>query len=112
MEGYPGSSMPHSSTLTNSSVSSDTCFRPEAEFLDEIQTKVSFLLFTVTSTALLEMSACFFKLMQPLTVSVKEKVGKPDRKSYLPNFLRNPYRNLKSEDSQDNAPKPQLIVRS
>ncbi len=32
----------------------------------------------------------FFKLMQPLTVSVKEKVGKPDRKPYpLPNGLIN-----------------------
>jgi hypothetical protein len=100
MEGYPGSSMPHSSTLTDSSVSSDTCFRPEAEFLDEIQ---------------------IFKLTQPLTVSVKEKVGKPDRKPYplpyclrnpykpylLPYCLKNPYRNLKSENSQDNAQKPQ-----
>jgi hypothetical protein len=39
--------------------------------------------------------------MQPLTVSVKEKGGKPDRKPYpypLPYDLRNPYRNLKSEN--------------
>ncbi len=39
----------------------------EAKFLDEIQTKV-FL--------------HFFKLTQPLTVSVKVKGGKPDRKLY------------------------------
>jgi hypothetical protein len=53
--------------------------------------------------------------MQPLTVSrvqllytVKEKGGKPDRKPYLfPYGLRNPYRNLKSEKSQDYAQKPQ-----
>ncbi len=41
---------------------------------------------------------CIFKLTQPLTVSVKEKGGKPERKPYsLPYGLRNPYRNLKSE---------------
>ncbi len=57
----------------------------------------------------------FFKLTQPLTVSkvellytLKEKGGKPDRKPYpLPFGLRNPYRNLKSENSQDYAQKPQ-----
>ncbi len=41
----------------------------------------------------------FFKLTQPLTVSVKEKWGKPERKPY-PLPLRNPYRNLKSELSR------------
>jgi len=48
---------------------------------------------------------------QTLTVSrvqllytVKEKEGKPERKPYpLPYGLRNPYRNLKSENSQDYA---------
>ncbi len=57
----------------------------------------------------------FFKLSQPLTVStvqllytVKEKGGKPDRKPYpLPYGLKNPYRNLKPENSQDYAQKPQ-----
>jgi hypothetical protein len=44
--------------------------------------------------------------MQPLTVSVMEKVGKPDTKLYpLPYGLRSPYRNLKSENSQDYAQK-------
>ena len=39
---------------------------------------------------------------------VKEKGGKPDRKPYpLPYGLRNPYRNLKSENSQDYVEKPQ-----
>jgi hypothetical protein len=75
----------------------------------------SFLLFTVTSTDL-PWYFYFFKLTQPLTVStvqlqllytVKEKGGKPDRKPYpLPYGLRNPYRNLKSENSQDYAQKP------
>jgi hypothetical protein len=46
--------------------------------------------------------------MHPLKVSVKEKGGKPDRKSYpIPYGLRNPYRNLKSENSQDYAQEPQ-----
>jgi hypothetical protein len=40
--------------------------------------------------------------------TVKKKGGKPDRKPYpLPYGLRNPYRNLKSENSQDYAQKPQ-----
>ncbi len=48
--------------------------------------------------------------MHPLKVSVKEKGGKPDRKSYpIPYGLRNPYRNLKSENSQDYAQEPQWI---
>ncbi len=89
----------------------------KAEFLDEIQTKVqgfSSSLCTVTFTAL-HLDLYFFKLTQPLTISpvqlqrtVKEKGGKPDRKPYpLPYGLRNPYRNLKSENSQDYAQKPQ-----
>jgi hypothetical protein len=57
----------------------------------------------------------FFKLTQPLTVStiqllytVKEKWGKPDRKLYpLLYGLWNPYKSLKSENSQDYAQKPQ-----
>jgi hypothetical protein len=50
----------------------------------------------------------FFKLTQPLTVSVTEKGGKPDRKPYpLPYGLRNPYRNLTSENSQDYVQKAQ-----
>ncbi len=43
-----------------------------------------------------------------LLYTVKEKGEKPDRKPYpLPNGLRNPYRNLKSENSEDYAQKPQ-----
>jgi hypothetical protein len=39
--------------------------------------------------------------------TVKEKGGKPDRKPYpLPYGLRNPNRNLKSENFQDYAQKP------
>jgi len=67
----------------------------------------SSLLFTVTSTAL-PWDFYFFKLTQPLTVSVKVKGGKPDRTKYPPPYgLKNTYRNLKSENPQDYAQKPQ-----
>jgi hypothetical protein len=60
------------------------------------------------SPLLLCLEICiFFKLTQPLAVSVKEEGGKPDRKPYpLPYGLRNPYRILKSENSHDFAQKP------
>jgi hypothetical protein len=42
------------------------------------------------------------------SASVKEKGGKPDRKPHPLSYgLRNPYRNLKSENSKDSAQKPQ-----
>jgi hypothetical protein len=56
----------------------------------------------------------FLKLTQPLIIStvklpytVKEKGLKPARKYHLPYVLRNLYRNLKSENSQDYAQEPQ-----
>jgi hypothetical protein len=92
---------------------------PEAEFLDEIQTKV-LRVFLLAIHSPLYIQLCLqisisSKLTQPLTVStvhlpytVKEKGGKPDRKPYpVPSGLGNPYRNLKSENSQDYAQKPQ-----
>jgi hypothetical protein len=46
-------------------------------------------------------------------VTLHCKGGTPNRKPYpLSDGLRNPYRNLKSESSQDYAKKPQQIVRS
>ncbi len=85
------------------------------------QTRVSFPpCYSVTSTAV-PWNLYFVKLTQPLTVSrspllctVKEKEGKPDSRPHphlygLRNF-RNPYRNLKSENSQDNAQKPQRFT--
>ncbi len=87
--------------------------------LRQIRTKVLRpFLFAIHShlyTTALSSDLHFFKLTQPLTVStgqllytVKEKGGQPDRKPYpLPYGLRNPYRNLKSENSQDYAQKPQ-----
>jgi hypothetical protein len=58
--------------------------------------------------------AYFFKLTQPVTyfyssvfVHCKGERRKAERKSYpLPYGLRNPYRNLKPENSQDYAQKP------
>ncbi len=71
-------------------------------------------IFTVTATAL-PWEFYFFKLTLPPTVfrvqllyTVKEKGGKPDRNPYpLPYGLRNPFRSLNSENSQDYAQKPQ-----
>ncbi len=90
------------------------CPSPETEFLDEIQTKVLrvFLLaFRSHLYAAWPWDLNFFKLTQPLTVSIVSlhcKGGKPDRKPYpLPHGLRNPYINLKRENSQDYAQKPQ-----
>jgi hypothetical protein len=65
---------------------------------------------------IIELSAKFYlQVTQPLTVSaiqlmytVKEKGGKPNRNAYPPPYgLRNPCRNLKSENSQYYARKPQ-----
>jgi hypothetical protein len=68
--------------------------KPAAEFLEEIQTMV-------TSTPLPK-DFYHFTLMQPLTVSIKEKRGKTDRKPHpLPYGLRNPCSKLKPENSQD-----------
>jgi hypothetical protein len=66
----------------------------EAQFLDEIKTKV-LRVFRLAIHSHLYSFALKFKflqtLTQPLTVSVKEKGGKPDRKLYpLPYGLRNP----------------------
>ncbi len=81
----------------------------EAEFLDKIETNAQEFPPCYSQSPLqLCLDFYFFKLMQPLAVSsvrllytVKEKRGKPDRKSHpLPYGLRNPHINLKSENSQ------------
>jgi hypothetical protein len=84
--------------------------------LEEIQTKVVrvFILAIHSHLCSVALGFPFFKLTQPLTVStvlllytVKEKGGKPDRKPYpLPFGLRNSYRNLKTENSQNYDQKP------
>ncbi len=49
-----------------------------------------------------------FLFLHTHATSGKEKWGKPDRNPYqLPYGLRNPYRNLKPENSQDYTQKPQ-----
>jgi hypothetical protein len=87
-----------------------------AGFLDEIKTKVLrvFLLAIHRHLHSLALRLYFFKLTQHLTVftgqllyTVKEKGGKPVIKSHpLPFVLRNPHKNVKSENSQDYAQKP------
>jgi hypothetical protein len=75
-------------------VPKDFALRPNSWTISQSKVEFSSLLFT-----------------QPVTVSrvllmytVKEKRGKPGKNPYpLPYVLRNPYRNLKSENSQDYA---------
>ena len=56
----------------------------------------------------LQTHATSYSFYSTLLYTVKEKGGKPDRKPYpLPYSVRNPYRNLKFENSQDYAQKPQ-----
>ncbi len=67
--------------------------RTEDKFVDEIQTKVLrvFLLVIYSHLYSFVWDLYFFKLTQPLTVSVKKKGGKPYRKpSPLPYGLKNP----------------------
>ncbi len=76
-----------------------------AEFLDEIQTKVLRIFFLAIHSPLYSFALRFLFLQNhatsssfysSVTVQVKEKGGKPDRKPYpLPYGLGNPYRNLK-----------------
>jgi hypothetical protein len=86
---------------------------PEAEFLDEIQTKVFRVCLLVIHSHLYSLAVrCLFLQTHATSysfnssVTVKKKRGKPGRKPY--HGLRNPYRNLKSEseNSQDYAQKP------
>jgi hypothetical protein len=87
----------------------------EAEFLYEIQTAVLgvFLLAIHGHLYNFAFRFLFLQTTVQLLYTVKEKGGKPDRKSYpLLCGLRNPYSNLKFENSQDNAQKLNEIVRS
>jgi hypothetical protein len=85
---------------------------PEAEFLYEIQTKVLRVLrvFLLVIHSHLDSFALRFLFLQTHATSYSfcKAVGKPDRKQYpLPYGLSNPYRNQKSENSQDYTQKPQ-----
>ncbi len=112
---YPSTRVTSPPLPLPSKISEITCLSgdnaiPKDEVLDKIQTKV-FRVFLLVNHCRLYGCAWdfyFFKITQPLRVSVKEKAGKPDRKPYpLPYGLRNTYKNLKSENSQDYAQKPQ-----
>ncbi len=60
----------------------------------------------------LQTHATSYSFFSSLLYTVKEKGRKPNRKPYpLPNTLKNPYGNLKPENSQDNAQKPQRNCR-
>jgi hypothetical protein len=82
---------------------------PEAEFFDEIQTKVIrvFLLaihsqlysFALRSPFLETHATSYSIYSSQLLYTVKENRGKPDRKPYPILMVKNPYRNLKSENS-------------
>jgi hypothetical protein len=88
--------------LTNSKIA-------EAKFLDEVQTIVLRVFFLAIHSPLYSVSLRFLFLQtikSPYTL--KEKGVKPDKKSYhLPYVLRNLYRNLKSDNSQEYAQEPQ-----
>jgi hypothetical protein len=82
--------------------------------LDEIQKKVLrvFLLAIHNHLPLkfifLQTPATSYSFCSSLLHIVKEKGGKPEKKPHpLPYGLRNPYRNLKSENSQNYAQKHQ-----
>jgi hypothetical protein len=83
----------------------------EAEFLDKIQTKVlrvallsihSHLYSFASRFLFLQTHATSYDFHSSVTVHWKKKGGKPGGKPYpLPYGLRNQYRNLESENSQD-----------
>jgi hypothetical protein len=85
----------------------------ETEFLDEIQTIVSSFPPCYSKSLLqhcleISISSNSRNLYNIYFYTIKEKGGKPDSKPHtLPYGVRNPYRNLKSENSQDYAQKPQ-----
>ncbi len=90
---------------------------PEAQFLDESHTKVlTFFLLAIHNLALkflyLQAHETSYSFYSSIIVHCKgerrKPDRKPDRKPYpLPYGSRNPYRNLKTENSQDYAQKPQ-----
>jgi hypothetical protein len=79
---------------------------PEAKLSDEIQTKVLRVFLLIIHNHLYSFALRFLFLKTHATSSsfCKEKEEKPDGKPHpLPYGLRNPFRNLKSENSQDYA---------
>ncbi len=91
-------------------------FWPEAEILDEIQTKVLRVFLLAIHSHLYSIASRFLFLQTHATSNsfnrfyTVKKGGKPYRKPYrypLPYDLKNQYRNLMSENSQDYDQKPQ-----
>jgi hypothetical protein len=88
-----------------------TCI--EAEVLDEIRTKVLrvFLLVIYSHIYSFAWRFLFLQIHATSYSFCKEERRITDRKPYpLPYGLRNPYRNLKSENSQDYAQKPEYCA--
>ncbi len=88
----------------------------EAEFFDNPDKSLKIFLLAIQSHLysyasrflVLQIHATSYSFNSALLYTVKEEGGKPDRKLHpLPYALRKPYRNLKSENSQDYAQKPQ-----
>jgi hypothetical protein len=91
--------------------------------VQEIQTKVIRVFILAISSHLysfglrflfLQTHATSYKFYSSATVqyTVKEKGGKPDRKTHTPPFgIRNPCRNIKSENSQDCAQAPETSTK-
>jgi hypothetical protein len=91
--------------MTALAVEISESIEPEAEFLDEIQTKVFRVSLLVIHSHLYSLR---FPFLQTHASSYSTGGGKPDRKPYLLLYgLRIPYRNFNSENSQDYAQKPQ-----
>jgi hypothetical protein len=82
--------------------------------LDEIQAEVLKVFLLVIHSHLysfaLRFLFYFFKITQPLTVSVKEKGGKPDRKTMPPSlWFKKSIQNLKSENSKRLCPETSAL---
>jgi hypothetical protein len=86
--------------------------RPETEFLNEIQTKDLGVFLLAIHSHLCSFALRFLflqthKTSYSFSSSVTVHCKGERRKTILPFGLRNPYRNLKSENSPDYAQKPQ-----
>ncbi len=82
--------------------------------MDEIQAEVLKVFLLVIHSHLysfaLRFLFYFFKITQPLTVSVKEKGGKPDRKTMPPSlWFKKSIQNLKSENSKRLCPETSAL---
>ncbi len=71
-------------------------------FLLAIQSHLTHLYSFAMRFLFIQTHATSYSFFSALLYTVKEKGGKPDRKPHpLPYGLRNPYRNLESENTED-----------